>query len=250
MRAKPSSRKTSRKPLRRTPQSAARLALPDSLPVLHTYYDALYAAHGPQGWWPGRTRLEIILGAILTQNTAWVNVEAALRNLRQAGLLSYSALVAAKERDLQKHLRPSGYFRQKARKVKSFLDFVESKYGGSLDRMFERSTVELRHELLALHGIGPETADCILLYAAERPSFVIDAYTRRLLHRHGHATGREPYEELRRLFEKSLPLDAMLYNEYHALIVLTGKEFCKAREALCANCALRPYLPEHAQLSR
>jgi endonuclease III related protein len=212
--------------------------------VLHRYYDTLFAAHGPQHWWPGRTSFEVIVGAILTQNTSWTNVEPAIENLRRAKLLTPRAIEAVPFSRLARLIRSSGYFRQKAKKLKAFTRFLRAEYGGSLARMFRGSTAELRGQLLAVHGIGPETADSILLYAGQHPVFVVDAYTRRLLERHGLAQAKDGYEDIRDLFQSSLPADVALYNEFHALIVHTGKHFCRAREARCSQCCLQSLLPE------
>ena len=226
----------------------ARLGKPQpTLPILRTYYDALFEAHGEQHWWPGETPFEVVLGAILVQNTSWVNAERAIANLRRAGLLSPAALEKMPCATLARLIRPSGYFRQKARKLHEFLGFLRREYQGSLGRMFQTPTPRLREQLLSVHGIGPETADSILLYAGHHPIFVVDAYTRRILKRHGLTHGKESYEELRGLFERSLPKDVSLFNEYHALIVHTGKEYCRSREARCANCALRAFLPQEPE---
>src|SRR5262249_16711230 len=152
--------------------------------ALNNYYDALFKAFGPQHWWPGRSRFEIVVGAILTQSTSWANVEAAIRNLRCAKLLTPSAVERVPLAKLAQLIRPSGYFRQKAKKVKAFTHFLYEPYSGSLTRIFRTPTASLREQLLSIHGIGPETADCILLYAGNRSVFVIDAYTRRILERH------------------------------------------------------------------
>jgi len=220
-----------------------------SLPILREYYDALLQAHGEQHWWPAQTPFEVVLGAILVQNTSWVNVEQAIANLRRAGLLSPTALEKTPRAKLARLIRPSGYFRQKARKVHEFLRFLRREYNGSLGAMLSTPTVGLREQLLSIHGIGPETADSILLYAGNHPVFVVDAYTRRILERHGLTQGKESYEDLRGLFERSLPDDASLFNEYHALIVHTGKHHCRSRVALCSNCALRPFLPQSREPS-
>jgi endonuclease-3 related protein len=213
------------------------------LPELSIYYDALFRAYGPQHWWPGRTRFEVIVGAILTQNTSWSNVERAIAGLRREKLLSPEAIEQLPLRHLYRLIRPSGYFRQKARKLKAFVEFLRRRYDGSLSKMFATSTGELREQLLGVHGIGPETADSILLYGGGHPVFVVDAYARRILERHNLGDGKQSYEEIRGLFEASLPMSAPLFNEYHALIVHTGKHFCRKREACCEGCALRRFLP-------
>ena len=215
----------------------------ESLPILRQFFDTLLQAHGEQHWWPGQTPFEVIVGAILVQNTGWANVEHAIVNLRQAKLLSPSALEKVPQTKLARLIRSSGYFRQKARKLKVFVKFLRKEHRGSLAVMFRSPTAKLREQLLSVHGIGPETADSILLYAGNHPVFVVDAYTRRILHRHGFAHGKESYEEIRGLFEKSLPNDPQVFNEFHALLVHTGKNFCRARAPLCSECALRPFLP-------
>lgn len=206
------------------------------------FYNSLFSALGPQHWWPGRTPFEVIVGAILTQSTAWTNVERAIANLRRERLLTPRALERVPLPRLARLVRPSGYFRQKAKKLKAFVSFLRQEYGGSLARMFRTPTAELRSKLLAVHGIGPETADSILLYAAGHRVFVVDAYTKRILLRHGFIAEKASYEDMRGLFERSLPHDVPLYNEYHALLVHVGKEFCRPREARCAHCPLEPFL--------
>jgi endonuclease-3 related protein len=221
-----------------------------ALPVLGDYYDALFRAHGAQNWWPARSRFEVIVGSILTQNTSWTNVERAIVALRREKLLSVRALEEISEGVLAELIRSSGYFRQKARKLKAFVHFLRTNYQGSLDKMFRAPTAVLREQLLSVHGIGPETADSILLYAGNHPVFVVDAYTRRLLQRHGHADERDTYEEIRELFQRSLPADARLFNEYHALIVHTGKHFCRTKEPRCSECPLQGFLPDTTEERR
>jgi len=224
--------------------------VPENLPILPQYFDALFRAYGEQHWWPGRSPFEIIVGAILVQNTAWVNAARAIANLRDAKLLTPSAIDSVPQLKLARLIRSSGYFRQKARKLKAFVTFLRKVHRGSLATMFRTPTASLREQLLAVHGIGPETADSILLYAGNHPAFVVDAYTRRILQRHGLANGKESYEEIRRLVEKSLPNDPQLFNEFHALIVHTGKNFCRARAPLCSQCALQSFLPKPVEGSR
>lgn len=206
------------------------------------FYAALRRRLGPQKWWPAETQFEVIVGAILTQNTTWKNVEQAIENLRREGLLDPARLARVRIQRIERLVRPSGYYRQKARKLKAFLRFLESEFGGSLDRMFRAPTAELRKKLLAVHGIGPETADAILLYAGNHPVFVIDAYTRRVLARHALADTRVSYDDVQALFHLHLPRKAALFNQYHALLVETGKRWCRAREALCAECPLGHFL--------
>ncbi|HKS83252.1 MAG TPA: hypothetical protein VJR23_17240 [Candidatus Acidoferrales bacterium] len=213
-------------------------------PPLDEYFNSLFTAMGPQHWWPGRTQFEIIVGAILTQNTSWTNVERAIANLREAGLLTPRAIRRAKLSQLQRLIRSSGYFRQKARKLKAFCEFLQREYRGSFRRMFDTSTIALREKLLGIFGIGPETADSILLYAGGHAVFVVDAYTKRILARHGWAREKSKYDDVRWLFERQFPGDVKRFNQFHALIVNTDKNFCLARNPLCAQCPLGRYLEE------
>ena len=211
--------------------------------TLMDYYRTLFAAFGPQNWWPGRTRFEVIVGAILTQNTAWTNVEKAIKNLKRERLLTPEAVRRASKEKLAALIRPAGYFNIKAGRLKNFVDFLFERHGGSLRRLFsKRDTGELRTELLSVKGIGPETADSILLYAARRAEFVVDAYTKRVLARHGLSHNGADYEEVKALFMDNLPRDEALYNEYHALFVRVGKEFCRTKNPLCTDCPLKRYL--------
>jgi endonuclease-3 related protein len=216
--------------------------------TLQAYYQALSEALGPMNWWPARTRFEVIVGAILTQNTAWANVERAIGNLRRARLLTPDAIERASHARLARLVRPSGYFRQKARKLKAFVRFLRECHRGSLARMFRRPTAELREQLLAVHGIGPETADSILLYAGGHAVFVVDAYTHRILGRHSLTDGKPDYGAVRSLFETNLPRDAALYNEFHALLVNTGKNWCRKSRPRCGECPLLPHLPDDSAL--
>lgn len=213
--------------------------------AIRLYYRALARAYGPQHWWPARTSFEVIVGAFLTQNTAWKNVEYALANLRRAGVLSLAGIRRTSLGDLQALVRPAGFFRQKAQRLKAFVEFLDLNYKGSLRRMFSRPTAELREQLLALNGVGPETADSILLYAGKHPVFVVDAYTRRILERHGVMALTAGYDEIRELFEKSLTQNgadsAATFNQAHALIVQVGKSHCK-KEASCKGCPLERFL--------
>jgi endonuclease-3 related protein len=241
-------------------------------PEIREYYRALLRAWGPQDWWPAHTRFEVIVGAYLTQNTAWTNVERALRSLRNAGLLSLDGIRNAPLRRLEKHVRSAGYFRQKAQRLKNFVKFVDKRYQGSLARMFARPTHNLREELLSLNGVGPETADSILLYAGGHPVFVVDAYTRRIFERHGLVGPTAKYEEIRKLVEHAFvdfkdsncdaapalsPLAgrrrhkykiahalpaAVAYDEFHALLVQAAKHHCMKGEARCDGCPLEPFL--------
>ncbi len=212
-------------------------------PPLREVYDALYAHFGPRHWWPAQSPFEMMVGAILTQNTAWTNVEKAIAELRKRRALTPRALHAAPLDTLAQWIRPAGYYNVKARRLRAFTDWLMCDYRGSLRAMFREPTDVLRAKLLAVNGIGPETADSILLYAAQRPVFVVDAYTRRFLERHGWADGSESYDEIAALFTSALPRDVRLFNEYHALIVELGKEYCRARPH-CGECPLRCFLPK------
>lgn len=247
---------------------------------IRTYYRTLFEAWGPQNWWPARSRFEVIVGAYLTQNTAWTNVEKALANLRSEHVLDVEGIRSVSAARLEELIRPSGYFRQKTERLKTFINFLDLRYAGSLTRMFASPTSQLREELLTLKGVGPETADSILLYAGNHPVFVVDTYTRRILERHEILPDAAPYEEIRNLFEHALaPLAeadqrvhepstqhlargfssalhppskmsrskrtalTQIYNEMHGLIVGVGKNHCKKSQALCDGCPLQPYLP-------
>jgi endonuclease-3 related protein len=201
-------------------------------------YRALFRAYGPQHWWPGETAFEVMVGAVLTQNTAWSNVEKAIANIRGRGLLSPSLLAAVPRRRLAALIRPSGYFNVKAQRLHNLVAFLMDRFQGNVKRMFRRDPVSLRQELLAVHGIGPETADSILLYAGDKPLFVVDAYTKRIFSRHGIVPSGASYDDVQRLFMDGLPRDARLYNEYHALIVRLGKERCKKGRPRCEGCPL------------
>jgi len=208
-------------------------------PSLIEIYDRLFAFFGPQHWWPGETPFEIIVGAVLTQNTAWTNVEKAIANLKDRGLLTFEAMVTLPHATLADLIRPAGYFNVKASRLHNLLGMIQDRYAGDLDLFAQEELAALRQNLLEVKGIGPETADSILLYAAEKPTFVIDAYTHRLLSRHGLAAEEgADYHEMQELFMASLPNTPALFNEYHALIVRTGKEFCKKTNPRCAECPL------------
>ncbi|MCU1301462.1 MAG: endonuclease [Candidatus Sulfotelmatobacter sp.] len=247
---------------------------------IQSYYRALFRAWGPQHWWPAQTRFEMIVGAYLTQNTAWTNVVKALANLRRARRLSLKGIRETSLGELERMLRPSGYFRQKAMRLKSFVAFLDQQHDGSLRKLFIKPTHDLREALLSLHGIGPETADSILLYAGNHPVFVVDAYTRRILGRHGIIPEKATYEEIRELFQRALmpiadsvadstrpekrilaaglpgaahPPSAMsrakrtalvqVYNEMHGLIVGVGKNYCRKSQPRCDECPLQKFLP-------
>jgi len=243
---------------------------------IRKYYGTLFSAWGAQHWWPAETQFEVIVGAYLTQNTAWTNVERALANLRAADAFSIDALRTIRISRLERLIRPSGYFRQKSKRLKTFVAFLDKNYAGSLEKMFSEPTVKLRHKLLSLNGVGPETADSILLYAGNHPVFVVYAYTRRILDRHGIVPAKSDYEEIRDLFQNALhpvvheqrvvttalesgfrgashPPSAMstakrialvqVYNEMHGLIVGVGKNHCGKSQPDCDQCPLHPFLP-------
>lgn len=205
------------------------------------YFDLMLAHFGPRGWWPGESAFEVAVGAILTQNTAWTNVEKAIANLKREDLLSPKSILATPNETLEVALKPSGYFRVKAARLRSFCAFLVDRYDGNMERLAMQPLDALRKELLSVHGIGPETADDILLYACEKPVFVVDAYTRRLLRRHGHVEADIGYETLRAMCEKYVERDMAVYKEYHALIVWTGKEYCNPRPK-CDTCPLKSTL--------
>ena len=246
--------------------------------AIRTYYHTLFSAWGRQHWWPAQSRFEMIVGAYLTQNTSWTNVEKALASLRKARLLSISGIRNTPQPKLEQLIRSAGYFRQKAQRLKTFVRFLDERCCGSLTRMFARPTAELRDELLALNGVGPETADSILLYAGNHPVFVVDAYTRRILARHQIASSAASYDEIRQLFEQALTgtppsqqsFDeapaavgppgschrpsrvstaertalVQIFNEMHGLIVGVGKNYCLKSQPQCEQCPLQEFLPE------
>lgn len=201
------------------------------------FYKSLYSRYGPQHWWPAESALECILGTILTQNTSWANVEKAFENLKARSLISIDKLDSIQTEKLANLIRPSGYFNQKAIKIKTFVSYVKKTYDGDLDKMLGQDTHKLREELLCIKGIGPETADSILLYALNKPVFVIDTYTYRVLSRHSIIPERTSYQDMQELLTNSLPIDVQIFNEYHALFVKVGKEHCK-RKAICRGCPL------------
>ena len=216
---------------------------------LRAVYQRLRARFGHAGWWPGDSPFEVCVGAILVQNTAWANVERTLDGLRRRRLLSFRALHRLSASRLAPLLRSSGTFRVKARRLRAFLDFLASEYGGRVEAMRADEPKHLRLKLLAVSGIGPETADSIALYAVRHPVFVVDAYTRRVFGRLGLLRGTEPYAEVQRLFEHRLPRDAALYNDYHAQVVRLGKDVCRTRPR-CAECPLDDLCPKHDVIPR
>ena len=204
-------------------------------PPLDEYYNSLFTAFGPQHWWPGNSPFEVIVGAILTQNTSWTNVERAIANLRREGLLSPAAIEKVPLRRLQSLIRPSGYFRQKARTLKAFCEFLRADFGGSLKKMFDTPTMILREKMLGVFGIGPETADSILLYAGEHPVFVVDAYAKRMLLRHGWTHEKAKYDDVRWMFERAVPRRREAVQRISRLDRRDRKEFLPP-----ARSALRP----------
>jgi endonuclease-3 related protein len=212
-------------------------------------YRRLLDAFGPQHWWPGETPFEVVVGAVLTQNTNWQNVEKAIRNLREADVLEPIALYNVPVEELEELIRPAGYFRIKSHRLRSLLEFVVERYEGSLDAMFQTSLDVLRSQLLEVHGIGPETADSILLYAGNLPIFVIDAYTHRVFSRHGWIDFDADYHQLQDYVQSSIPQEIPLYNEFHALIVRLGKDFCRKSSPKCETCPLQKTLPQGGPLN-
>ena len=206
--------------------------------ILTGIYNTLFRAFGPQHWWPGDTPFEIAVGAILTQNTNWGNVEKAINNLKKQKVLDAKKLHEMPHKDLALLIKPAGYFNVKAKRLKHFLAFLANHYKSSMKQMKSEDTHKLRHQLLEVNGIGPETADSILLYALDKPVFVVDAYTKRVLSRHKIISEQAAYHEIQNLFHKNLPQDIKLFNEYHALFVMAGKDYCKPKPK-CEKCPLK-----------
>jgi endonuclease III related protein len=211
--------------------------------TLKEIYDRLLAAFGPQHWWPGDSPFEVIVGAVLVQNTSWKNVERAIANLRDSGSMSPQTLYDLPAGELSGLIRPAGYFQVKTKRLRNLLRFIVEEFDGSLDAMFQVDLATLRERLLAIHGVGPETADAILLYAGGLPTFVVDTYAHRVLARHGWIGYEAGYDETKDLFESNLPQDAPLYNEYHALLVRVGKDYCRRTDPKCETCPLAVLLP-------
>ena len=207
--------------------------------ILFNVYQSLFDKYGPQHWWPAEAPFEVIIGAILTQSAAWTNVEKAIANLKQASALKPDVLRKLPQSELAQLIHPCGYYNVKARKLKAFVEWFGEEYNDSLDRLFTYDTVSLRQKLLEIYGIGEETADSILLYAGNKPIFVIDAYTRRIMGRLGLKPRNDSYTAWQALFMANLPPDARLFNEYHALLVRLAKETCRTRP-LCLQCRLNP----------
>lgn len=204
-------------------------------------YQCLYDHYGPQHWWPAQTPLEMVVGAVLTQNTNWKNVEAALSSLKNADLLSIEALTSVREEQLASRIRPAGYYNLKARRLKNLMRMIADEYDSDLQLLFAADPERSRSQLLEVNGIGPETADSILLYGAGHPVFVVDAYTHRVFSRHLLVAEECGYDEIQEIFMGNLPADASLFNEYHALIVKVAKEYCKKTTPLCGNCPLEDF---------
>ena len=215
---------------------------------LQRLYNRLVTHYGPQHWWPAETPFEVVIGAILTQNTNWRNVERAIANLRGANALEPTTIRQLPTAELEELIRPSGFFRQKAGRLQQFVTFLFDNYNGDLQHLFALPLTELRSLLLEQNGIGPETADSILLYAAGKPSFVVDAYTHRLIGRIGYAHNLS-YDSMRDNFMQELPVSTELYNEFHALIVRHAKEHCRKRRPSCHNCPILDSCPFGQDLS-
>ena len=216
--------------------------------AINRIYDELLRKFGSQHWWPGDSPLEIIVGAVLTQNTNWQNVERAIVNLKKEKALSLKALKLINIKRLAGLIRSSGYYNIKAKRLKNLINFIFCEYSGSLKKMFDDSTEVLREKLLAVNGIGKETADSILLYGGGKPVFVVDAYTKRVFSRLGIVQKSSGYDEIQNIFYKNLKKDVRLYNEYHALIVNLGKNICKVRPA-CEICPLKGVTIGNCQLA-
>ncbi|MEN1681993.1 MAG: endonuclease III domain-containing protein [Planctomycetota bacterium] len=212
-------------------------------PPLMEIHDRLLAAFGSQGWWPADSPTEVMVGAILVQNTAWENVERAIARLKAACPMDAASVYALPVDDLEELIKPAGTFRVKAQRLRNLLGLVVDQHGGSLDDLFALPTDQLRVKLLAVNGVGPETADSIVLYAAGKARFVVDAYTRRVFQRHGWLAGGEKYDQVQAIFEQTLPAETPLYGEYHALLVEVAKRHCKTKPR-CEGCPLAPLLPE------
>jgi endonuclease-3 related protein len=219
-------------------------------PPIMKIYRLLFDAFGPQGWWPAETPFEVAVGAILTQNTNWKNVEKALGNLREAGVLHPAGLCGLRDDRLAGLIRPAGYFNVKSARLKNFLQYLSSRHRLDMGRLAAMPGKKIRRELLAISGIGPETADSIVLYACGRLSFVVDAYTRRIASRHGLCPPRASYHELQEILTAGIPRSLKFYKEFHALIVRAGKEHCRPVDPRCVACPLGGLpVPHGAELS-
>jgi len=211
--------------------------------TLKEVYDRLLESFGPQGWWPGESPFEVLVGAVLVQNTSWKNVVKAIDNLRDADVTSPQAVGDLAQEELEELVRPAGYFRLKARRLRNLIEFILRRYDGSLDAMFAAGLPVVREQLLTVNGVGPETADSILLYAGNLPTFVVDTYTHRVLSRHGWIDPESDYHAVKDHFEQNLTTDVALYNEYHALLVRVGHHYCR-KTPKCDECPLVEMLPE------
>ena len=211
---------------------------------IRAFYDAMLKAYGPQHWWPAQTPFEVVIGAILTQNTNWKNVERAIVNLKRENLLNPEALAKIPTEHLAEVIRPAGYYRIKAKRLKNFIAMLVRDFGGDLDALFVLRTSALREAVLGVSGIGPETADSIVLYAAAKPVFVVDTYTARILYRHGVIDIDATYEDIQSLMQDNLAEDVPTFQEYHALLVEVGKRQCKKAAPICTGCPLQPLLED------
>jgi endonuclease-3 related protein len=220
----------------------ARVNTSSSNTIFLKIYKTLYSSLGPQHWWPGETPFEIMVGAILTQNTNWNNVSTAIEKIKKADLMHPKKLLAGK-RKIPQLIKPSGFYRMKAKYLHAFLRYYIDDYNGSIEKLSAKETHVLRKELMSIPGIGPETADSILLYALGKRIFVVDAYTRRIFSRHKIIVYDQPYDTVQETIERNLPSSTKLYNEFHALLVKTGKEYCKRNDPLCNTCPLGTMLP-------
>ena len=204
---------------------------------IYKIYENLFEFYGPQNWWPADDAFECVVGAILTQNTSWKNVEMSINNIKSEMSLSINNIYEITVEELSRLIKPSGYYNQKALRLKGFVEFIYNKYNGKIENMLPVNKNELRLQLLSVKGIGPETADSILLYALNKPVFVTDKYTYRIFYRHGIIPGNSTYEQAQKIFLNNLPEDSSLFNEYHALIVKVGKNHC-GKKADCSDCPL------------
>lgn len=221
--------------------------------ILRRAYSLMRAHYGFQHWWPADTPFEVCVGAILTQNTSWTNVERAIRNLKAASVLAPDRLYALEERKLAELIRPAGFFNIKTRRLRAFLEVLCCNFEGNLNGLFHGTSAQVRQRLLDINGIGPETADSMMLYAGGHASFVIDAYTKRIFARHGWCDQEIEYDFLRRtcesqLFEDNLKVRADLWKDYHAQLVNVGKDFCRKSIARCENCPLNSLMPDRVGL--
>ena len=212
---------------------------PELLPkTLMNIYHSLFAYFGPQNWWPADTKIEIIVGAILTQAVSWRNVEQAIANLKEQSCIDIKCLKNIEEKDIARLIKPAGYYNMKAKKIKAFIKFLTQNYNDDLQKMFTIEKAKLREELLSVYGVGPETADSIMLYAGEYPSFVVDSYSKRIFYRLGLVKEDIRYHDLKNMLENNLDSDVKIYNEYHALLVELGKNYCTKNEPDCKDCPL------------